>query len=184
MVRTLASSRPSVVSVPSITPCNALVASRSGALAATLAVSCSRNGCVTFSLRPEPKKALIAFCLEMARSCRCTLSGSKELLIFLAISSVSCTPSSMEVKKDCTASLYSPPASTLLSSSVISPILRMLSSVCRMLPVASTSISASSGPSFLHASRCAFSAAVTIVSGTVSSSLILRLTSSSNDAIK
>jgi hypothetical protein len=51
------------------------VSKTNGTGAATFAVSCSRNGTVTLSRSPEPKKALIAFCFEMARSCRCTLSG-------------------------------------------------------------------------------------------------------------
>ena len=183
-LRTLASSLPSVVSVPSITPCNAFTAWFSGALAATFAVSCSRNGTETFSRSPDPKKALMAFCLEMASSCFCTLSGLKLLSIFFAISSVSCTLSSIEPRKDCTASRYSPPASDLLSSSVINPIRRMLSSVCAMFPSESTSISASIGEIFRHASRCALMAAVAISSGTFSRSLIFCLTSSSNDAIQ
>ena len=77
---------PSSLLSPIIVALNALTASRSGARAAMLAVSCSKKGCVTRSLKPLPKKLLIAFCLLIWTNRRCASVGSKPASNFCAIS--------------------------------------------------------------------------------------------------
>ena len=148
----LASSLPSFASVPVTIPSSAATVSRSGDLAAMLVVSCSRNGWVNLASKPAPKKVFIAFCLLSCSNCFCTSVGSNELSNVWAISLVSCTPSSIEPRKARTASRYSLPASTFLSSSLMSAMRLMLPSVCSMFPAAVTSMSSKIGRIFRHIS--------------------------------